>query len=192
MIWRWGLLLALGLSGAAQAQGIDHAAIFEREAARVVEAGTENGAVVETLQMENGIELRRLTAEDGVVTYEGIDRSGLGAVGCLYRIYFELDAAGRFCPWAPPPEAAQTFERRLNRIATFVAENGEPRREPGEAPAMLDTAREAYGREVARLGCPEPGEGMQGFAAALASEAMDPVLDMALSVPRLPVMLPCL
>ncbi len=185
-------MLAMSLAGAAQAQGIDYAAIFAREAARVTEAGSENGAAVETLQMENGIELRRLTAEDGTVTYEGIDRSGLGAVGCLYRIYFELDAAGRFCPWAPPPEAAQTFEQRLNRIATFVAENGEPRLPPEEVPAMLDAAREAYGREVARLGCPEPGEGMQGFAAALASEAMDPVLDMALSVPRLPVTLPCL
>lgn len=176
----------------AQAQTVDYAAIFAAHEAEVQPGGELDGRAVDLLTLPEGIELRRLTGPNGEVTFTGIDSSGNGAVGCLYETFFELVAMGRFCPWTPPKADAVVLEDRLRRIARFVLENGVPAEDPETAESVIEAGMARWQREFGTQVCAEPDYGLQGFAGALASDAFGSVLDTALSVPRLPVLEPCL
>ena len=177
---------------AAPAQQVDYAAIFDQHAADVSPGGELDGRAVDLLSLPGGIELRRLNGPNGEVSYTGIDSSGLGAVGCLYEMYFELVAMGRYCPWTPPKAEGAVLEARLRRIARFVMVNGVPAQDPEGVEAFLEAELTRWQRDIGTQACADPGHGLQGFAGALASEGFGAVLDTALSVPRLPVSQPCL
>lgn len=182
------LLLPCAVTG----QQIDYGLLFDQHAAELRPGDQIDGRAVDLLSMPEGIELRRLTGANGEVSYTGIDSSGRGAVGCLYQLFFELDAMAKTCDWTPPKREARVLEERLRRIARFVMANSVPAMNPDRVTPYLAQELAHWQQGAGAQACAEPDHGLQGFAAALASEGFEAVLDTALEVPRLPVNNPCL
>ncbi|MFW2587903.1 hypothetical protein [Sagittula sp. SSi028] len=176
----------------AQAGAIDYPALFDTHADKITEGGTRDGSDIDVLKMPEGIELYRYTDPDGATRYDGMDVSGRGAVGCLYDLYFELNALAKSCRWTPSPHDARVLEQRLRRITRFVMANAQPALDPAEVDAHLAAQLEQWRETGGAEACTDPDHGIQGFAGALASDAFEGVLDFALAVPRLPVDNPCL
>lgn len=177
-----GLMCIWPAVGLAEGFRIDFEAVFAAHADQVERS--DDGR--RKLKTESGVEIRETGS--GIV---GLDWSEGGAVGCLMRIYTEVAAVARVCDLGLEPAAEARLQERTQRLAAFFAENTLPRMDPGDRDAALEQTLTALA--AARQGqCPDPGSEPQMFMVEMTSEDLDPVLDKALAVPRLPVANPCL
>jgi hypothetical protein len=172
----------------------DYAALFAAHEAEVMQA--EPG--VRRLELPGPVIVSAITAADGSLRHVGVDQSGLGAAGCTYHTLVQVVVAAGLCPGTLSPTESATLDAHLEQAARFMAANGFPPVPAREArPQLLDDLRalsEQYTSEGA-LQCPDGDTGVQDWAEMarnLARPGGRAAIERALSLPRLPVMNPCL
>lgn len=142
-----------------------------------------------------------------VITYESndskaqVDVSGKGAVLCLWYIYLLLEAATDVCEWDPLP-VDDAISRGIDRIDQFiVANSSQPVTLEMLSQAKIRQIEESLGtspNETARACTFQAGDtssfvgGLFEMRRSLTPEQFDASIDAMLSIPREPVMNPCL
>ena len=154
----------------------------------------EDGTVKRTLTLPGEIlvEQRR---RDGKVSTFTTDRSGLGAVLCAKEILFTVKTAIDHCEALKNPKLSKRFGEALSKINHFIAANW-PR------PVTLDEIMRNDKKRVSDLVHSERNlcKGDEAYTMAQMVEGYEQMpektfmdeIDKMLSVPRLPVMAPCL
>lgn len=165
------------------------------------------GVEVTVAKNPDGIETRRFEMpgdvsmlqrrEADAVTMMTMDASGLGAVRCAWEIFVGMHDAIALCEGADVSGAQARLDRALTRVESFMVTNGyglitadqvaqARRRKFEEASTSSDFAAFRGGS------CIEPvREALEGFRITDAA-AFEEAVDRLLSVPRFPVIAPCL
>lgn len=129
--------------------------------------------------------------KDGKSTYFSVDNSGHGAVMCSWTIYVEMSAAMDVCP-DPDPRFKEELTSAIDRIDDFIVANSPL----PVTKAAIEERQKAEMARTAKLGAARLCSG--DFAQLLAKLRATPrekfrhEVDDLLSVPRPPVMNPCL
>lgn len=189
------LLLAAILAGPAAADPlIDDALLLEQYADKITSTTTEDGQLVQELDLGDGI---TFTCRDG--TCEGRDEGGEngGPTGCLWDLMMKMRDLDDLCDIASDSDSARIRDL-ATRLTAHVAENALPPRPVAELEAesqgRLDAWKTLGDKDRAQF-CEwlipqmryEPQEYVDVFTSDEAVEGIDRLL----SKPRLPVMLPC-
>ena len=140
------------------------------------QAGPPGPASAETLV--NGIQTIRRGD-----TVTKVDRTGKGAVLCMRGILQAIRAVGQACHEDADPEFQQELKTSLDPIDQFIAENARN----GTVPSRSGTA-ERQPRSV----CGRDAEMMYGAFRTGAAAGLRAQVDDLLSIPREPVLNPCL
>lgn len=187
-----GVLIHCGT--AAGAFEIDFAALITAHEAEVTQA--QPG--IRVLEMPGPVIVSEITQTDGTRRYLGVDHSGLGAVGCNFRVLIDMVMAAGMCPGTLTTQESAVLDRHLERTALFVGRNTVPPVHEAEIrPMLLDRLRkltEQY-EHGGGVQCPDPQSGAQDWAEMarnLARPGGQAAVERALGLPRLPVVNPCL
>lgn len=186
------LTLVLLLSTPAKAQEwIDFDLVMQQSADQVVMTTDANGQTVRTLDMGDGVIVN--CDPDGCTGTETVSEF---AVGCAFSIYAEVAAFAQVCKVPLTAEQAAVVEGAFRDVGAFVAGNAVPPR-PADYPAEFLARRiAAMSAEFAAAPtdiCLDPFETDYGMMLGALALDLDPeALREGLSVPRLPVMNPCL
>jgi hypothetical protein len=114
-----------------------------------------------------------------------------GAVGCMFRIFQEMDFLLRFCPDAASASGVIAISGRLKLISDFVAMNSFPSVSQNAMQAMSGLAQTEFRVRLDRQ-CPDKGSELSDFARSLAGSDLRDSHNAPLAIPRLPVANPCL
>jgi len=162
---------------------------------------------VEFLTNDKGEEIRHFTLPGGVYIEEirdgddyrvwAEDTSGLGAVQCAWEIYASLHFYATKCEAQTGPELAAILGGAVERIEEFMRQN-----------ALVPMSKDEFDREKAewleyqedQFSQQEPEQACQlgpllhtaDLIATRGENEFNASIDKLLSVPRLPVMNPCL
>lgn len=182
---------ALMLVSPAAAQDLnDYDLILEQNADKVVIETAPDGSVTRTLDTGNGVSVS--CAADGCV---GMDMSGW-AMGCAFGLFAEVAAFAQVCAVPLSKDQAAVVDGAFRDVGAFVAANAVPPRPADYPTAVLAERVRVMQAEIAAAPgdiCAKPFETETGtLLGAIVHELNPDELRRVLSVPRLPVMNPCL
>jgi len=181
------LAVSLASYTPASGQGVNLDAIAAQPGAQTTTTKNNDGSEVTEVKLPNGVVFRQERRNGKTLTF-GNDVSGHGAVLCRWEIYVAMAAALEICPEFRNEPLKADLTNAIDRINDFIVANSLfP-----VSKADLEK-RAASRREDASRLCRSDGLAGMIKSAGLVShdKLMSSVADL-LSVPRPPVMSPCL
>ena len=155
---------------------------------------------VETVELQRAGVMIRSTRQGGKVQVTEEDRSGHGAVLCIWSIYIELRSSLDVCFQGKYPGLRVDLDGAIGAMNGFIAANSlAPLSAEAvgtavtahEAAAQAAAANTAPGRLPRMCDSPDLGQ-MAAMMARASHDDMQKTVTDLLSVPRPPVMNPCL
>ncbi|MBU0800658.1 MAG: hypothetical protein KKA05_06600 [Alphaproteobacteria bacterium] len=160
----------------------------------------EHGATLSITKDENGKDRKKLDFPGGVIIQEveggtlGIDNSGLGAVSCIWRIFVSAKSIISLCKPDGHEEMEKNIDTALDMINGFIIENSiAPVTEQEITDAIkkdYDKQAQYFSEETGKPSCPE-NENIDWIVKLAKSDVVKST-EKLISVPRPPVMNPCL
>jgi hypothetical protein len=195
-----GLLLLCG----AQVQA-DSSADVERAIKSLPDASIEaqqqaDGSISETVKLPSGVSFVIHHPQKGGTNVTGLDNSGHGAVMCAWEIYVKISIAADICSATDKEDITQRLSGAIRRIDGFIIENSptpmsqadlDRRKERIRADAIAALAR-LSNDEATRKCRTDDASRMLERLKSQPAEKFEMGVDDLLSVPRPPVMNPCL
>jgi hypothetical protein len=191
---RFAAILALSLAASVasytpvRGQGVNLDAVAAQPGAQTTTTVHEDGSEDTEVTLPNGVVFHQVRRNDNTQTFAS-DVSGHGAVLCSWGIYVALEAALEICPeYRNEPLKAELADA-IDRINDFIVANSLSPVTKTELEKRAASSR----RDVSQLCQPDsPVAGMlKSFQSMPHDKFMSSVADL-LSVPRPPVMNPCL
>lgn len=167
---------------------IDYALLLETHRDEVTIGVDAEGRATSELQLGDVM----VTCVEAEGCY-GVDRNG--AVGCLFSMVAELRGYVSACGLEVPSEARAVLEQTYERVGRYVAANAVPLMEWSELDGYAGSLSVADGMPPiapSEEACREVDSIIGSVVSNLQDRDQSAELDQLLSVPRLPVMNPCL
>jgi hypothetical protein len=142
----------------------------------------------EAVRLPGEIQIIRTREGEGW-TYAGLDRSDHGAVGCVAAILVELVRPVEDCKGVFTDGERARLHSHLDRVAGFYAGNAVPATTKS---AFLDRLAARTTSQGDALQCDALSDDFKPFARSFVGPDSEALIDDLLSVPRLPVLNPCL
>jgi hypothetical protein len=182
------LAVSLASYGSAMGQGVNLDAIAAQPGAQTKTTMSNDGSEVTEVRLPNGVVFHQERRNGKTLTF-GNDVSGHGAVLCSWEIYVGVAAALEICPEFRNEPLKADLANAIDRINDFIVANSLfP-----ISKAELETRAASRTGDASQLCRPDgPAAAMlKSFGSLSHDKLMSSVADL-LSVPRPPVMNPCL
>jgi hypothetical protein len=183
------LSLAVSLASRAPAAGqeVNLDAIAAQPGAQITTSTNNDGSEVKEVKLPNGVVFRQ-ERRNGETRTVGIDTSGHGAVMCSWGIFVGVHAALEICPEFRNEPLKADLASAIDRINDFIVANS---LSPVSKADLMKRA--ASGRkDVPQLCRSDDMAGMIKAFGSMSHDKFTSTVSDLLSVPRPPVMNPCL
>lgn len=182
------LAVSLALYGSATGQGVSLDAIAARPGAQTTTTMSNDGSEVTEVKLPNGVVFHQERRNGRTQTF-GNDVSGHGAVLCSWQIYVGVAAALEICPEFRNEPLKADLANAIDRINDFIVANSLSPISKAELEKRA-TSRRVDASQLCRPDGPAAAM-LKSFGSVSHDKLMGSVDDL-LSVPRPPVMNPCL
>jgi hypothetical protein len=194
--------LALGTSCQGSASSNDEA-LFDQLAkqpgAQVREEIAPDGSLEKDILLPSGVAFTRRQLGDKVSNFDE-DRSGHGAVLCVWSLYIALSVTLEACGKRQDDELRQHLAAAIDKINDFIVVNSLTVVTKDDVERRVQQSRAAHWKQVAAVSAEEvKGSCVYGDAARMIAafsaqkvEGRREALEKLLSVPRPPLLNPCL
>jgi hypothetical protein len=169
-------------------QGVNLDAVAAQPGAQTTTTVNEDGSEVTEVKLPNGVTFHQERRNGNTQTFAN-DASGHGAVLCNWGIYVALEAALEICPVYRNEPLKADLADAIDRINDFIVANSLSPVTKSE----LEKRAVSMTGDVSQLCRPDGpvAEMLKSFESMPRDKRMSSVADL-LSVPRPPVMNPCL
>jgi len=181
------LAVSLASYAPATGQGVTLNAIAAQPGAKTTTTKNNDGSEVTEVRLPSGVVFSQQRRNGQTLTYAA-DVSGHGAVMCSWEIYVGVAAALEICPEFRNEPLKADLANAIDRINDFIVANSLSPVSKAEVEKAAASRREAASR-LCR------SDDFAGMIKALGSMSHDKLMSSVadlLSVPRPPVMNPCL
>jgi len=175
-------------------------AIENQPGAQITRNSQPDGTETKNIQLPSGVSFLVSHAKNGGIGVTGIDNSGHGAVMCVWSIYVALSVALDVCDSTPDPAVKAALSDAIRQMDEFIIKNSLTpvsqaeldARKAGERTKGLavisglskdDASRKCASGDISKM--------LAAFKTAPAGKLKAEIANL-LSVPRPPVMNPCL
>ncbi len=197
-IWIGGaLLLAHPGIGHSESWNTPYDSLFEQSGAEVTTSTLEDGTEMRRLMTPGDVEVTQYRKGEKVRTV-ATDKSGLGAVRCVWGFYIEIKMSLDACSNLENPEVSERLGVAINRINKFISKNWFDQ-------ISIEQLEDSIENRVIKFhehNNVSSGTGLQcqnrdiqhiiNLIEELPDGEFERGIDKLLSVPRLPVSNPCL
>ena len=198
MSWTASVFPLLAVILAACAQVDSPAAEFETLQAETLWKA-ENGHETRTIVLSGGIVVSQ-DREGGKISSVEMDRSGHGAVLCAWQLFIDQKLILEACP-GDDIDWAQEFSTAVDRTNDFIIANSFDRPTKQQLEDHIAQRLAGYTQKLATMSTADAERTCRNMRAApkamkifkaMGHEKFRAYVDDLLSVPRLPVLVPCL
>jgi hypothetical protein len=183
-----GLAISLGSYAPATGQGVNLDVIAAQPGAQTTTTMNNDGSEDTVVKLPNGVAFHQMRRNGETRTF-GSDLSGHGAVLCSWEIYVALAAALEICPEYRNEPLKADLAYAIDRINDFIVANNLFPVSKAELEKRAASRRE----DASRLCRPDsPAAGMLKSLGSVSHDKLVSSVADLLSVPRPPVMNPCL
>jgi hypothetical protein len=186
-------------SSNAEQWGTQTDALIERPGTKVITGKAKDGAKTREIHLQSGVSFFETRRGNKISSYS-VDRSGLNAVICIWRIYVGLKTAMEICPSGTDEDLKVELDSAIDRINRFILENSISPVTKAQLNKSIEkrilrarTKIKQLRKENPKVTClSRYSKQMLKNLKSMPREKFRSGIDKLLSVPRPPVLNPCL